>query len=279
MLKVTVVCENTVGTPENLVGEWGLCLYIEKDGRKILFDTGEQGNLLSNAAALGLDLKQVEALVLSHGHSDHTGGLRAFLRHRGRLPVYAHPALFTSHYSADKHRYIGVPFCREVLENAGADFVLTREPREILPGLWVSGEIPRETPFEKPDNKLYCQENGKKISPDPLLDDLSLYCVIPEGLVILLGCAHAGLVNIIKHARKVTGVSQVYAIIGGTHLGPAPASQQEAALTFLQGLDLCLLAANHCTGLPVIARLASLFGSRFRFAPAGSTFTLPLQED
>ena len=128
MLKVTVVCENTVGTPENLVGEWGLSLYIEKNGRKILFDTGEQGNLLANASALGLDLKQVETLVLSHGHYDHTGGLRAFLRHRGRLPVYAHPALFTSHYAADRPRYIGVPFCREELESSGADFVLPGSP-------------------------------------------------------------------------------------------------------------------------------------------------------
>ena len=97
MLKVTVVCENTVGTPENLVGEWGLSLYIEKNGRKILFDTGDQGNLLANASALGLDLKQVETLVLSHVHYDHTGGLRAVLRHRGRLPVYAHHAVFASH--------------------------------------------------------------------------------------------------------------------------------------------------------------------------------------
>lgn len=279
MLKVTVLCENTVGTPENLVGEWGLSLYIEKSGRKILFDTGEQGNLLSNATALGLDLKQVETLVLSHGHYDHTGGLRAFLRHRGRLPVYAHPALFASHYASDRPRYIGVPFCREELESSGADFVFTREPREILPGIWVSGEVPRETSFEKTDNRLYCLENGKKISPDPLPDDLSLYCVIPEGLVIILGCAHAGLVNIIKHSRKITGVSRIYGIIGGTHLGPAPSSQQEATFAFLQDLDLRLLAANHCTGLSVIARLASLFGSRFHFAPAGSAFTLPLQEE
>ncbi len=278
MLKVTVVCENTVGIPKNLVGEWGLSLHLEINGRKILFDTGEQGNLPANATALGLDLKQVEALVLSHGHYDHTGGLRAFLRCRGSLPVYAHPALFAPHY-AEGPRYIGIPFCRKELESLGADFVLAGEPREVLPGIWVSGEVPRETTFEQTDNRLYCLENGKKISPDPLADDLSLYCVIPEGLVIILGCAHAGLVNIIQHARKITGVSRIYGIIGGTHLGPAPVAQLEATIAYLQDLDLQLLSANHCTGLPVISRLASLFGPRFRFGPAGSVFTLPLQEE
>ena len=149
----------------------------------------------------------------------------------------------------------------------------------MLPGIWVSGEVPRETTFEQTDNRLYCLENGKKISPDPLADDLSLYCVIPEGLVIILGCAHAGLVNIIQHARKITGVSRIYGIIGGTHLGPAPVAQLEATIAYLQDLDLQLLSANHCTGLPVISRLASLFGPRFRFGPAGSVFTLPLQEE
>ncbi|MBO8129777.1 MAG: MBL fold metallo-hydrolase [Peptococcaceae bacterium] len=276
VLKITVLSENTAGVPLGLTGEWGLALLVETGGVRILFDTGERGHLLTNAAALGADLKSVDALVMSHGHYDHAGGMQAFLRLRGRLPVYAHPDFFTSHYGAlPKAHYIGVPFCREELESSGAKFIFTREPREIAPGIWVSGEVPRKTGFEKGDNRLFCLENGHKKVPDPLRDDMSIYCVTPQGLVIILGCAHAGLVNIIEHARQVTGVNRVYGIIGGTHLGPAPVAQLEATIVFLQGLDLQFLAPNHCTGLPVMARLAGIFGPRFHFAPAGVSFTLP----
>lgn len=278
-LKLTVLCENTVGVPHGIVGEWGLSIFIEVNGKKILFDTGERGSLLNNAAVLGIDLKSVEALVLSHGHYDHTGGIQAFLRYRGRLPVYAHPGLFASHYSSpEKPRYIGVPYRKEALENLGADFVFVREPLEITPGVFISGEVPRKTVFEKADETLFCLENGRKVIPDTFPDDMSLYCVTPEGILIILGCAHAGLVNIVEHAREVTGESRVYGIIGGTHLGPAPVEQQEATIDYLKELDLQFLAANHCTGLPVISRLAGIFGPRFRFCPAGSSFSIPVEE-
>ncbi len=274
VLEITVLSENTVGAPLGLAGEWGLAMLVETAGKKFLFDTGERGALLENAAALGVGLKSVDALVMSHGHSDHSGGMQAFLRLRGKLPVYAHPDFFASHYgNPDKPRYIGVPFCKEALANSGADFILTHGPREIIPGVWVSGEIPRRTDFEKVDSGLFCLDNSGNKMPDDLHDDMSLYCVVPGGLVIILGCAHAGLVNIIEHAREVTGVSKVYGIIGGTHLGPAPVSQQEATINFLQSLELQFIAPNHCTGQPMMARLAGIFGSRFHFAPAGAKFT------
>lgn len=278
-LKLTVLCENTVGVPHGIVGEWGLSIFIEVNGKKILFDTGERGNLLNNATVLGIDLKSVGALVLSHGHYDHTGGIRAFLQYRGRLPVYAHPGLFASHYkSPEKPQYIGVLYRKEALESLGADFIFVRESFEVTPGVFISGEVPRKTIFEKADETLFCLENGGKISPDPFHDDMSLYCVTPEGILIVLGCAHAGLVNIVEHAREVTGESRIYGIIGGTHLGPAPAEQQEATIVYLKELDLQFLAANHCTGLPVISRLAGIFGPCFRFCPAGSSFTIPVEE-
>ncbi|MEW6426097.1 MAG: MBL fold metallo-hydrolase [Bacillota bacterium] len=171
-----------------------------------------------------------------------------------------------------------MPFCREELESLGADFVLGEEPREIAPGLLISGEVPRKTAFEEGDSRLFCLEDGKK-APDPLCDDMSLYCATPEGLVIILGCAHAGLVNITEHARQVTGVNRIYGIVGGTHLGPVADAQRDATIAYLQRLDLAFLAANHCTGLPVMARLAALFGARFHFAPAGASFTLPLKSE
>lgn len=274
VLEITVLSENTVGAPLGLAGEWGLAMLVETAGKKFLFDTGERGALLENAAALGVGLASVDALVMSHGHYDHSGGMQAFLRLRGRLPVYAHPDFFTFHYdNRGKPRYIGVPFCKEALTSLGADFILTHEPRELTPGVWISGEIPRKTDFEKGDSSLICLDNTGNQVPDALYDDMSLYCVVPGGLVIILGCAHAGLVNIIEHAREVTGVSKVYGIIGGTHLGPAPVSQQEATINYLQSLELQFIAPNHCTGQPVMARLAGIFGSRFHFAPAGAKFT------
>lgn len=105
LIKVTVLCENSVGTPTGLTGEWGLAMLVEVAGQRILFDTGESGKLLSNAAALRVDLRSVDTLVMSHGHYDHAGGMRDFLRYRRRLPVYAHPDFFNLRYSEE--RYIG----------------------------------------------------------------------------------------------------------------------------------------------------------------------------
>lgn len=275
-LKFAVLSENTVGVPRGLVGEWGLSIYIEVNGMKILFDTGESGGLLNNAEAMEIDLKTVDALVLSHGHYDHTGGMRSFLRRRGKLPVYAHPGLFACHCSTPKKpRYIGVPYRKELLESLGANFVFVKEPFAITPGVFISGEVPRKTVFKNPGETLFCLENGRNILPDPFHDDMSLYCVTPAGLFIILGCAHAGLINIVEHAREVTGESRVYGIIGGTHLGPATVEQQEASINYLRELDLQFLGANHCTGLAVISRLANIFGPRFKFCPAGSIFTIP----
>ncbi|MGB9825659.1 MAG: MBL fold metallo-hydrolase, partial [Desulfofundulus sp.] len=146
MVKITVLIENTVGLPAGLAGEWGLALLVEKAGTKVLFDTGERGNILANAAALGINLQEVDALVMSHGHYDHSGGMRDFLRLRGRLPVYIHPDFFSLHYgSLPRPHYIGVPFRQEELESLGADFIVEQEPQQIAPGLWVSGEVPRKT--------------------------------------------------------------------------------------------------------------------------------------
>lgn len=277
-VKITVLSENTVGLSQGLTGEWGLSLLVETSDIKILFDTGAQGHLLSNADALGIDLKTVDALVLSHGHYDHAGGMKAFLRLRGWLPVYAHSNFFAAHYkSSPSPHYIGVQFTKEELEKSGADFIFTDSPREIAPGVWTSGEIPRKNDAEIISNNFFSLDHtGKKISPDPIKDDMSLFCVTPKGLLIILGCAHAGLINIVQHAREVTGVNPIYGIIGGTHLEPAPVPQQEATIEFLQSLNLQFLAPNHCTGLSMITRLASMFDSRFHFAPTGSRFTLPI---
>ena len=273
-LKVTILVENTVGYPIGLLAEWGLSMLLDFGDERILFDTGEQGNLVNNAQILGHDLRQVDRVILSHGHYDHTGGLLKFLQFRGRVPVYAHPDLFSAHYgrglNGQGDKYLGVPFSMEQLESAGADFRWHRLPVELRPGLWLSGEIPRDTSFEQVDSGLVEIRGGQAVQ-DIILDDLSMFCVTDLGLVILLGCAHSGLVNIVEHAKRVTGERRVRAILGGTHLGPAAPDQQIQTISYLKGLDLACLAPNHCTGLSMLSKIAGEFPESFNWATVGTT--------
>lgn len=272
-LKVTVLVENTVGVSKGLVAEWGLALLLDFGDERILLDTGEQGNIVNNARALDIDLGQVDKLVLSHGHYDHTGGLLEFLKSKGPIPVYAHPELFMEHYvrnfSGQREYYRGVPYRPEQLESAGANFIWQRGPIKIRSDLWLSGEIPRNTDFEQVDSRLL-RKDCEKFTQDLIPDDFSLFYESDKGLVIFFGCAHAGLVNIVEYAKKVTGINVVRAIVGGTHLGPASLKQKEKTIDYLKTLNLEVIAPNHCTGLPMVSRLAVEFPTQFKWASTGT---------
>ena len=276
-LKVTILVENSVGVASGLVSEWGLSMLLDFGDETILMDTGEQGNIIKNAAIMGVDLQSISRLILSHGHYDHTGGLLELLKFRKakKLPVYAHPDIF-NHYGTGfgTGNYLGVPFSEEQLIGAGAEFIWQRKPLKIREDLWVSGEIPRVTSFESVDSKL-----TKKViidfKQDEVFDDMSLFYTSEAGIVIFCGCAHAGLVNIIEHAKKLTGIDKVRGIVGGTHLGPASTEQKSKTIKYLKSLSsLQFIAPNHCTGLPMASRLANEFPKQFRWANTGATFKL-----
>ncbi|KUO51629.1 MAG: MBL fold metallo-hydrolase [Desulfitibacter sp. BRH_c19] len=275
-LKITVLVENTVGISIGLVGEWGLSFLIEIEGKTILFDTGATGAIVPNARTLGINLEDVDLVVLSHGHYDHTGGLRSFLQYyKGSLDIIAHPDIFKARYTVTdgKLRHVGIPYTRAELEGLGANFQLITQPLEIAPNLFVSGEVPRNSTVENQDLRLKVLEGDQQLI-DSVLDDFSLYVPTEAGLVIILGCAHAGIINIVEHARKVTGISKIHSIIGGTHLGPLPKVRQEETIEFLKSLDLKLFAPNHCTGPQVSAELYNIFADSFKFVSAGSSFIL-----
>ncbi len=276
---ITVLCENTAGGLLGITGEHGFSALIEKDGQKILFDTGQGMSLLNNARTLGIDLTQINTVILSHGHYDHTGGLPHVLYPPRGVKIIAHPDIFDHKYAKVEQEaplYVGIRFSQEYLEQGlKAGFDWQTRFKEISPGIMYSGEVTRQTDFEYPDNRLKVKRNGQ-FELDPLKDDISLLIETDQGPVVLLGCAHAGVINIMKHFEAQTGHKQFHAVIGGTHLGLAGLTnktQLDRTIQAFEGYKLNLIGVSHCTGQEAAAICYNHFKDRFAFAHAGWSIT------
>jgi 7,8-dihydropterin-6-yl-methyl-4-(beta-D-ribofuranosyl)aminobenzene 5'-phosphate synthase len=275
-VRITTLSENTA-IRLGLLGEWGLSILLETDGRRILLDTGLTISAAYNAVAMGLDLSQIDTIVLSHGHRDHTGGLLHMLKLvRKQVEVVAHPDIWSAKYvvrPGRKEEYIGIPFPREAAESLGASFNLTREPVWISENIVTSGEIPMLAEYETIDPILFVKEQGE-LKPDPLRDDRAVFIKSDRGLIVVLGCAHRGVINTLMYAQTLTGVEAIYAVIGGTHLIGASPERMNSTVADLRRLDIQRLGVSHCTGLPASAILVQEFGDRFFFNNAGTHVSL-----
>jgi 7,8-dihydropterin-6-yl-methyl-4-(beta-D-ribofuranosyl)aminobenzene 5'-phosphate synthase len=253
---------------------------VEAGPRTFLLDAGTSDAVVRNADRLALDLKKVEAIVLSHGHYDHTGGLRSVLERIAEMRIVAHPGVLDGKYGYNsktrKHRYVGIPYRRDLLENLGARFDLHRESVWLTPDIAASGEEQMSTDFESVAANLKLKV-GDRFIQDPMADDQSLYIRTELGLIVILGCAHRGMINIITHARKVMDTERVHMVIGGTHLSRAAGKQIEKTVQALKEMDIRWLGVSHCTGLEVAARLAGEFPGRFFFNTAGTVIRFPFE--
>ncbi len=270
-IKLTTLSENTAGRV-GLLAEWGLSILIELDNYKVLLDTGLGISAAYNAVMLGIDLSKVDKLVISHGHRDHTGGLRHVMdTMRRQVEIIAHPDIWAPKYSrtfGQAEQYAGIPFNRDMLESLGASFRLTCEPTWITDNIVTTGEIPMDTSYERIDPELFVKEDGE-LRPDPLKDDLALIIKTVMGLIVILGCAHRGMINTLHHARRITGEERIYMVIGGTHLIRASREQLDLTIVELKELGVQKIGVCHCTGLPATAVLFQEFGDSFFFNNTG----------
>jgi len=278
-VRLTTLCENTAGA-FGFTGEWGLSILVEAGGEKVLLDTGLSNSIVKNAAVGGVDLSGIDKVVISHGHADHTGGLRSMLQKiRKKVEVFAHPEMWGKKYTSrpgsgdNRYFYIGVPFCREELEGLGASFTLSKEPVWLNDFMVTTGEVPMVTSFEKVDSNMYLRLEDRFI-PDTLPDDQALVVKTGKGLVVILGCAHRGMINTMIRARDITGIEKVYAVVGGTHLFRAGREQLKSTVDKVKEFGVEKLGVSHCTGLPAATVLAQEFGDAFFFNSAGTVVEL-----
>jgi len=249
IMKISILTDNHPGV--NTPAEHGLSFLIEYDGTRLLFDTGQSDMFLKNAEAMHISLSQIDTIVLSHGHFDHGNGLDFFSGCR----MLCHPGCFVKRYRKTDKLYIGLKSSK--IELAGKyELVTSSQSCKISEKIFFLGEIPRLTDFES-QTTSFIFEDG---TPDYVPDDSAIVIILPEGLFVITGCGHAGIVNTLEHAKKITGENLLYGIMGGFHLksrGP----QTRETIRYLQENKLKHVYPSHCTELPALTWFYESFGN------------------
>jgi len=279
-LKVTIL--STMLADEG-IGEWGFAALVESDGHRILVDTGARPEtVLSNLHDLKLDVSDVKEVILTHNHDDHVGGLltlrREFMRKNPDALSVAHvgKGIFYSRPENDGAEGNPMVAIRKDYEATGARFVEHDQPVEVFPGAWLTGPVPRTYPERNWSVK------GKVKTPEGLVEDTvpedqSLLINTPKGLVLIAGCAHAGVINILTFAEKEFPNTPVYAVLGGLHLFPATDQQVSWTADKLKDFGLSYLVGAHCTGIESVYQIRQHLGLPRQSAvigAVGATFVL-----
>ena len=275
-LKITTLAENT---SSKYLGQWGLSFLLELvdergNNRKVIFDTGmHKQALLYNIKKLKADLSDVDCVVLSHGHYDHTTTTVELVKAAGGTKVYAHPHTFLPRFYQDKtgkRRQIGVPKGehQKEIEEAGGNVSLSTAPTEVVSGVWTTGQIERTTLFERAlplseEEKLIIIVDGKEMD-DQILDDQALWMNIDGiGPIVITGCAHAGLVNTLLHVQRIGRFKNIHGLVGGTHLVGRSDEYLQQTVKELKQFGLSLISPCHCTGFKAAVRLWQAFPEAF----------------
>lgn len=278
-IRVTTLIENTVNT-RGLLAEHGLAFYIEAGSKRILMDAGQTQILSQNAQKLGISLETLDDIVLSHGHYDHNGGLKELLPLASNARVFLHPDALNPKYTRDKDgtsRAIGMPAeIASAIRNRSSLVTWTTGVTEIYEGIFMTGQIPRTTPYEDVGGRFFLDDACTQ--PDPLADDQALFIESEQGINVILGCAHAGVVNTLQYIQQVTKGKPIHTVLGGMHLLAASPDRIAQTIAALRQMGVQRIGPAHCTGCAATAALWTAFPGKCFSCSTGSRLTLETDE-
>jgi len=253
--RITILVDNNAQPGNGLVAEHGFAALIEQDNNRVMFDTGQGPALVRNSRILGVELSRTTLVVLSHGHYDHTGGLAHIVKLNRSLRVVVHPDALAPHFT---------------LQAPSAKFEFVTDFKELLPGFWITGPVP-QIHEDRLDWRLYTRPNSH-VAPDPVRNEVSLVVHTKSGWIVLIGCAHPGLGNILEYASQILGIQQFHAVIGGTHLSMMEIQKTPEAIEAFDRFGVQCIATAHCTGAKANSTVKAHFGHRFSNVFAGAVF-------
>ena len=285
-LKVYTLAEDYAGYNSPFWAQHGVSFLVEVESndakRRILFDTASYAEpILFNMKLLNINPKTIDMIILSHNHFDHTGGLLGIMKEINKeIPVFAHSNIFKVSFATDpEFLYVGIPPLRggskEEIEKLGGTWILSRDPIHLMPGVFTLGEITKEEKVEfekKVTIGLYKLEKGRLV-PDEVEDEIGLAINTKKGLIVIGGCSHPGIVSMVQKATKISGIDQVYAVIGGFHLVDAEDERIQNTVNALKKMGVKKVYTGHCTGLKAENMFANEFGKDFEKLHSGKVMS------
>ncbi len=271
-VKITILVDN--GTADGHIAEHGLSFWIETEGKRVLFDTGQGTSLAHNARTLGVALNETDILILSHGHYDHTGGIPQVLKDSEKIEVFCHPGITRPRYSlhGSVPRAIQMPneSIRAIEKLPPTQIRWVSQSMFLYEKIGITGPIPRETDYEDTGGPFFLDPKGSQ--KDPIDDDLAIWIRTKEGLVVCAGCCHAGLINTLNHILRMESGAKLKAVLGGFHLLNADSRRLDSTMAALRSFCPEWIVPCHCTGEHAVAALKENLGERVSKGAVGMTY-------
>jgi 7,8-dihydropterin-6-yl-methyl-4-(beta-D-ribofuranosyl)aminobenzene 5'-phosphate synthase len=265
LLKIKILVENQVNR-RGLLAEHGLSILITIDGINVLFDAGQTGVLTFNAQQDGIDLRCVDAVVLSHGHYDHTGGIPHFCKLNRDAPLYIHPKAFAERFNSSDGKpsgaHIGIPWTSDDMDSLKNRIITSEMPLEIHKNVILSGEVERTVSFESGPSSFLLRGDNNRLCEDRVIDEQFLTIKRDEGIYIFVGCSHPGIINCIRQAKNLFPNERIAAVIGGMHLRNVGMQSLQASIRCLLELGVDRVIPLHCTGFTAVYEMKKALQDR-----------------